>query len=264
MGSVLKALARILEKRLDQEVVPGTTLDNHRKILELLNPINNNVELIRIGSLMDGGYLVPNDLLGIQMCISPGVAESWEFELELLSTYKIKSLMIDASIETPKLQDGLEFRKFWIGPANNETTLSLNSLLFEQIESGKNEFLVQMDIEGAEYATLIATDLELLAKIRILVVEFHDLEMWKINSYFSKVVMPLFSKLTELFDIVHLHPNNGGLNFKWHGIEHPSGVEVTFHRKDRAMGYSGYRVLPNKLDSKSSKKHPDIIFPLSV
>ena len=257
-------LSRGLEKRLDHEIVPGTTLENHRQILQSLIPINNNVELIRIGSLADGGYLLPDDLSGVQMCISPGVADSWGFELELLSTYQINSLMIDASIETPKLQAGLEFQKLWLGPSNDKNTLSMNSIIRNQLELGNHELLLQMDIEGAEYGCLMATDLELLSKFRIAVIEFHDLEMWKINSYFSKVVAPLFAKLTELFDIVHLHPNNGGLNFNWHGVTHPSGIELTFHRKDRANGYSGNRNLPNKLDSVSSVNHPDIQFPKGI
>lgn len=261
---LINLLSRGLEKRLDHEIVPGTTLDNHRQILQMLIPVNNNVELIRIGSTTDGGYLLPNDLRGVKKCISPGVADSWGFELELLSKYQIKSLMLDASIEIPKLPDGLEFLNHWLGPANDKATLSLNSIIMSQLELGNDELLLQMDIEGAEYTCLLATDFDLLSKFRIAVVEFHDLEMWKINSYFSKVVAPLFSKLTEIFDIVHLHPNNGGLNFTWHGVLHPSGIEVTFHRKDRANGYSGNRNLPNKLDSASNVDHPDIQFPLNI
>ena len=264
MKLLLGLLSRGLEKYLDHEIVPGTTLENHRQILQMLIPVNNNVELIRIGGSTDGGYLLPDDLSGIHLCISPGVADTWKFEKELLSKYQIKSLMIDASIETPNLQDGLNFLKLWLGPSNNETTLSMNSIITSQLGLGNQELLLQMDIEGAEYASLMSTDIELLSKFRIAVIEFHDLEMWKINSYYSKVVLPLFTKLKEIFDVVHLHPNNGGLNFIWHGIKHPSGIEVTFHRKDRANGYSGNRHLPNKLDSLSSKNHPDIPFPIDI
>ncbi len=257
-------LLRRLEKRLDHELVPGTTLGNHQQILKLLIPVNNNVELIRIGGTGDGGYLIPNDLSGICSCVSPGVADKWEFERELLSKFQIKSVMLDASIETPKLEKGLEFHNCWVGPANDEMTLSMNSIIRNQLAEGNGELLLQMDIEGAEYMTLLATDLELLSKFRIAIIEFHDLEMWKINSYFSKVVSPLFVKLTDVFDIVHLHPNNGGLNFDWHGVQHPSGIELTFHRKDRANGYSGNRSLPNKLDSISDEKRPDVVFPRRI
>ena len=195
MELLFNLLSRGLEKRLDHEIVPGTTLENHRQILQLLITVNNNVGLIRIGSSTDGGYLLPNDLSGVQMCVSLGVAESWGFELELLSKYQIKSLMIDASIETPKLQQGLEFHKLWLGPANDKTTVSMNSIIKSQLELGNDELLLQMDIEGVEYASLMATDLELLSKFRIAVIEFHDLEMWKINSYFSKVVSPFLPNL---------------------------------------------------------------------
>jgi hypothetical protein len=106
------------------------------------------------------------------MCVSPGVADSWGFEL--LSKYQKESLMIDASIETPKLHQGLEFHKLWLGPANDKTTLSMNSIIRSQFELGNDELLLQMDIEGAECASLMSTDLELLLKFRIVVIEFHD------------------------------------------------------------------------------------------
>ena len=43
-------------------------------------PVKTEHELIRIGGSKDGGYLVPNDLSGIQACFSPGVSDLADFK----------------------------------------------------------------------------------------------------------------------------------------------------------------------------------------
>lgn len=50
----------------------------------------------------DGGYLVPNDLEGIEACFSPGVDKISEFELDCLN-YGMKIYMPDKSVEKPNL-----------------------------------------------------------------------------------------------------------------------------------------------------------------
>ena len=47
-----------------------------KKVLELikkLQPYNVGKDLIRLGAKRDGGYLVPDDLVEIEACFSPGV-----------------------------------------------------------------------------------------------------------------------------------------------------------------------------------------------
>lgn len=53
-----------------------TWFGNSEFVAEFLRncyPLTTNIELIRVGSNFDGGYLVPNDLQGIEACFSPGV-----------------------------------------------------------------------------------------------------------------------------------------------------------------------------------------------
>ena len=47
-----------------------------------LRPVSTDKPLIRIGSQADGGYLIPDDLEGIDYCFSPGVAEASDLEFE--------------------------------------------------------------------------------------------------------------------------------------------------------------------------------------
>lgn len=46
-----------------------------------LHPLATDKELIRLGPARDGGYLVPDDLTGIEACFAPGVSDSSNFEL---------------------------------------------------------------------------------------------------------------------------------------------------------------------------------------
>lgn len=63
----------------------------------LLRPRPCPARLIRIGGALDGAYLVPDDLDGIEACFSPGVSNRKDFEDELTKTYSIKCHMCDFS-----------------------------------------------------------------------------------------------------------------------------------------------------------------------
>ena len=68
------------------------------------------VELLRVGPKYDGGYLVPDILNEIDYCFSAGVGHTSDFEKDLYSKYRIRSFMLDASVDFPQL-DG-DFFKF--------------------------------------------------------------------------------------------------------------------------------------------------------
>ena len=49
------------------------------------------------------------------------------------------------------------------------------------------DFLLQMDIEGGEYLSLLATPQELLRRFRIIVLEVHYVECWAHPLFFNTV-----------------------------------------------------------------------------
>src|SRR5580658_8331283 len=65
-----------------------------------VRPISTNHELIRIGGNADGGYLIPNDLAGINVCFSPGVSVVADFEADLASR-GINCFLADYSVDAP-------------------------------------------------------------------------------------------------------------------------------------------------------------------
>jgi hypothetical protein len=228
-------------------------------------PIFNGHNLVRIGGSGDGGYLVPDDLVGINFCLSPGVAETWDFEKDLYGKYRIPSLMLDASVDRPlDLNSEFIFLKKFIGPANEDNVMTISSLLENHIVGDPDlDLVLQMDIEGAEYFTLLATDETVLKKFRIIIIEFHQIENWSRKISWEDFYSGILNKLFSNYDVVHVHGNNAGKLFKFGKFKFPATMEVTFHRKDRNLvpDQSTFRDLPNLLDRRNNLSKPEVILP---
>ena len=79
------------------------------EFLQNINVFKTN--LIRLGNNGDGGYLVPDDLNGIEACFSPGVADNVNFE-KALAKKKISSYLLDKSIKKlPENNERFIFKK---------------------------------------------------------------------------------------------------------------------------------------------------------
>lgn len=219
-------------------------------LLNLLRPVDAGIELIRIGGNSDGGYLVPNDLAGIKACFSPGVFETALFEEELKEKYDIPSHLADYSVDGPPGKFvPKSFLKRFVGSYNSEEYITISDwILKNESLNSKDEFILQMDIEGGEYETIIATPREILLKFRILVLEIHGFNDWGNPTYFG-LVSKFFDKLLMDFKVLHVHANNCCGTSRISGVEFPNVFELTLIRNDRISNPSlHYSVLPHNLD----------------
>lgn len=201
------------------------------EFFQQIRPINSGYELIRLGGESDGGYLVPDDLEGIGACFSPGVSDVANFEIALASR-GIKSYLADYSVESAPVQNDLiDFEKKYLGADENDIFMTLDSWI-KRKEPQKSDFILQMDIEGAEYDVIYDLSAESLKKFRILVIEFHRLDSIYDRTGF-KLINLTFKKLLKDFEIVHIHPNNCRAPVANKNFEVPPLMEFTFLRKDR-------------------------------
>ena len=227
--------------------------------LKSLAPVKTEYDLVRIGSENDGGYLVPDDLNDLQYCFSPGVSVNSDFEKHLYDEYKVRSFLCDFSVDKPSIDcEGFVFTKKFLGSKNDESFFTLKNWL-EQSEY-KGELLLQMDIEGFEYQVLCKEDIELIKNFRILVIEFHDLDLLFTRFGFN-IITSVFHKLLNDYYVVHIHPNNYSYVFNKKNIKIPQVIEITFLRKDRVKKKSKYEAFPHYLDAKNNKEIKDIILP---
>lgn len=227
--------------------------------LATIRPVETEHPLIRIGGDGDGGYLIPDDLVGISACFSPGVSTIAYFE-EDLAARGIKCFLADASVDGPPVVGPLfDFERKYLGPTIGGDFITLQDWVDRKVPVA-GDMILQMDIEGAEYRVILSSNRETLRKFRILVIEFHNLA-----SIYDRMGLDLvnltFSRLLEDFEIVHIHPNNRIRPVAYRDFVTPPLLEFTFLRKDRVTRRQPVTKFPHPLDRKNVAKRPDLDLP---
>ncbi len=224
-------------------------------LIESLHPIKTQFDLVRLGPKGDGGYLIPDDINGIIACFSPGVHMVSEFELDCLKK-GMKVFMADKSVEKPNLEipeSEYDFIQKFIGCTNNSNFITMDSGVQSSKIDSKSELLLQMDIEGSEYNSIINMSDTLLERFRIIVIEFHSLQdLWQPR--FFDFASLAFNKILQTHTCVHIHPNNEDGIEKRLGIEIPRSAEFTFLRTDRVQSKKASDQFPHELDHDNSLK----------
>jgi hypothetical protein len=234
-----------------------------KKLINKIQAIKTEYELVRIGSTSDGGYLLPNDFENIEAVFSPGVSNIHSFELHMLEKYKVKSFMCDFTVDKiiPNKKE-LIFEKKHLGVINNHEFQRLEEWV--NLNSKTKNLILQMDIEGAEYSVILDTPIEILKKFRIIIIEFHDLDL-SFNTQFFEIYSSVINKILKQFSVVHLHPNNCCGTFKHKNIEIPKVLEITFINNDRLSKPKYQKVIDRRhlLDIDNNSKLPTLEIPKS-
>lgn len=234
--------------------------DQFEQLIRGLYPVKTKYDLVRIGGNNDGGYLIPNDLSGVAQCFSPGVDVTASFEKDLLSR-GIYSHLADASVSgAPDNLKVLSFTKKHLGATNNDDYMTLEYWVKRETPL-TGDLILQMDIEGFEYETILATPIDILRRFRIIAIEVHDVQYWFNNPIAWNTVTSFFEKLLADFHVVHNHPNNNCGFIEVDGTVMPTVFELTLLRKDRAAP-EGYCVqFPHPLDQPNVLDKPDYPLP---
>lgn len=237
-------------------------IDQLNALLKSLHPVKTKYDLVRIGGDNDGGYLLPNDLSGIATCFSPGVDVTATFEQDLLSR-GIRSHLADWSVDAPP--DGLEvlsFTKKFLNGVNDDENMTLEFWVRNK-GSYLGDFILQMDIEGHEYETILATPIDILRRFRIIAIEIHNVQYW-FNPIAWDCVRSFFAKLLADFHVVHNHPNNNCQFIQVDDILMPTVFELTLLRKDRAAPEGYCTEFPHPLDQPNVTDKDDRPLPPSL
>ena len=226
------------------------------KVIKKLLPYEIGINLIRLGDDGDGGYLIPDDLTNLDKNYSAGIGLLTKFENDLQNKYSIDSMMLDFNnINKNILPKNSQFFKKKLSLFSNENHITIN----DWIDNKDEEIILKIDIEGDEYMNLASITNEKLMKVRILIVELHDLRNLR-NLIFLRNFDKIISKLIQFFYPCHLHINNMSKVINIGGFKVPDMLEMTFIRKDRVKDFNfNYSKLPNKLDKKTVKDKEEII-----
>ncbi len=259
----LNIFDRIIRKYLFiKGFVAGPLVDKQRVVdlIKTLQPWDTDLELIRLGPNKDGGYLVPNDLKNIEACFSPGVGNEIGFEKACLEN-NMKIYLADATVGEPDL-NGTKFNfiKKNIGVISNNNNITIDDWINSSKLKKDSDLLLQMDIEGDEYFSLLSISNKLLNRFRIIIIEFHNLDnIWFHD--FHLLFSYTFKKLLQNHTIIHLHPNNCcGIENRM-GVQIPRVMELTFIRNDRIMMKKKQTNFPHYLDKDCIEQKPHISLP---
>lgn len=231
------------------------------EFIRTLKPAYPQDQLIRLGADHDGGYLIPDDLEGIEVCLSPGVSDEASFEEDLLKR-EIRSYLCDYSVDEPPVKlPNCVFEKKFIGVKDDEVFQTLETWMKNHdLIEGDEDLMMQMDIEGFEYPVLLSTPDSILQRFRIIVLEVHDLFNLFDPASFC-IMEQTFSKMLNHFRVAHIHPNGYGKSVFVDGHEFPRIIEMTFIRKDRYEGNPGKIKMPHPLDKSCIPGREDMVLP---
>jgi hypothetical protein len=178
-----------------------------RVLLEELKPVTlQNCTMKRFGSVNDGGYVMCENLLqDVKAAYSYGIGDNDDWGCEVSTRLKVPVHQYDC-FEPPNLTcSGGQFvpHNECVGPVAESKEGRKYDTIQNQIArngDGGRRLLVKMDVEGAEWKSLLATPDEVLATIDQLPMELHGTG----NLQYLEAVQ----KLKTHFYIVHLHFNN--------------------------------------------------------
>ncbi len=259
MIKLLKRLIRLFLLKLNINVYLFSSKEDILKFINLFNiKLPKNINLIRVGSNNDGGYLVPNILDKISYCYSLGIGKNVSFENDLHKK-GISSFGADGNID--KLPENIKDYNFInknIGLIDDDKNLRFETMVNSNTPDD-NSLIAQIDIEGGEYSVLVDTPFNILEKFKIIIIEFHNL-----NKISDKIIYNFYfqslQKILQKFNICHMHINNAEQPIKIKNIYIPPLIEITFLRKDFYDGDLQQVVIPNNLDEKNVKKNSEIRF----
>jgi hypothetical protein len=208
------------------------------------NLLENDIELfkvyrvdnkIRLGSNIDGGYVIGHLDILYDGYITAGIAGNDDFTVDFLNKYNVNlkdCFAFDGTIEKipTNLIDKVTFIKKNIGNTNDDKTTNLDALM-----KSYNNIFVKMDIEGGEWPWLLSMNNAKLNNIAQLVIELHGITdvSWHgitVNSFNCDCAAKTncLRMLSDTHYLVHAHGNNADLVAK-NGL--PNVIELVYINK---------------------------------
>jgi hypothetical protein len=176
-------------------------------ILAELQPVAlKNCTLKRFGSANDGGYLMCENLIEpLDAAYSYGVGRNDDWGCEVSRRYHVPVHQYDCfDPARPTCNGGtFVFHNECVGDRTGQKKSRFFDTLENQIRKNGDtgrRLIIKMDIEGAEWDSLLAAPDELLASIPQITMEMHG--------YNDPKILEVIRKLKRNFYLVNLHFNN--------------------------------------------------------
>ena len=225
------------------------------RLLHLLQPFQcQGIELARVGSPFDGGYIVPRNL-DFDIAVSFGIGDNCDVECELAEA-GTEVLAFDHTIEgLPRAHPGVRWASLALGSASGPGVVSLQDQLRE-VTKMKSIFFI--DVEGDEWSSIASCESDLLAEMDCLVIEWHGLDRLMFDDEWL-LMEGVLARLNESHLLVHVHANNDCPTYRCLGRDIPSTLECTYVSRRHAPSFErAIGPWPTPLDRPNNPNFTDI------
>ncbi len=215
---------------------------------------------VRRGRDNDGGYIMchPYKSSNAKIAYSFGINDdvSWDDDMadEGFDVY-----MYDHTIDRlPHERKRFYYFKKGISQTSEpgEMLDTLENIIRMNRHLDKDNMILKMDVEGAEYGAILNADDTIFQKFDQIVMEFHNL----LNVTGQETIIPAIEKLSSIFAAVHVHANNYGNVVYVEGVPYPDTIEITLlNRSKYNLEVCKTVNLPIPLDMPCRKMDDDII-----
>ena len=205
------------------------------------------LELARLGGPGDGGYVMPDPGRG-GVAYSLGIADNVSWDLDMASR-GFELYQYDGSVDgVPVEHPAFHFEKYFIGgqPELPAGWKNLPALISENGHAGREDLILQIDIEGSEWDVFASLGDETLRSFRQIIVELH-LPPNELG------LLPLRNAVLRLLNIhhqaVHVHVNNNATSMVLGNEAFWTVIEVSYLRRDDFKFLPSSMRYPTSLDA---------------
>ena len=186
----------------------------------------------RLGRPRDGGYVIlDHENLSDTVLYSYGIGDNDSFDRDFGKRYGVRVQQYDFSIAPPAEKEGFTFHQQGISHEKKQNCNTLQAHL-EQNGDGDKRIFLKIDVEGAEWLSLLHTPESVLKQCNQIVIELHDLSGCGKTGNYPDVTqaqkIQMLEKITKHFHCWHVHANNYANIHMVDGFKVPDALEVTF------------------------------------
>lgn len=226
-------------------------------VMDITDVIIGKKQLKRFGKAHDGGYVMLDYFPTDSICYSFGICDDVSFD-KAMAEKGLEVFMYDHTIENlPEENRHFHFFRQGITGVYDEKVPELRTLQSFMQENGHIEnknLILKMDVEGAEYDSLIHSEC-VLENFNQIVLELHNL----LDYSKLPIILQMLDILNKTHELIYVHPNNYGKYIIVDGYVLPDLLEVTYIRKKDWNFCESKRTFPTELDQPNHKDMPEII-----
>ena len=210
-----QARAALMQQRHPVVRQPLAVVQQRQALFDMLQPVAlTNCQLERFGEAHDGGYLMCGNLLrGVQSGYSYGIGGYDKWGCDISTKFNLTVHQYDCfNTRQPACFDGeTVFHAECVG----DTTNRVEGRVFDTIMNhfAKNgdsskRIVLKIDVEGAEWDSLLSVPDATLEQIDQMAVEFHWIEDEQFHWVQDEKHLRVVRRLKQFFHIGHIHFNN--------------------------------------------------------